>query len=102
MLSKRISRFLAACVILIGGGISATACVAGDPSDESVGEAEGAVEVGGSCNLFGPFCNEGLTCCKPAWNTPGRCRDLNADVNNCGACGHVCAPGDVCFLGNCY
>ncbi len=32
----------------------------------------------------------------------GKCADLSSDINNCGACGHVCAsPEDLCCNGVC-
>lgn len=31
----------------------------------------------------------------------GACVDLSVDVNNCGACGTSCAPGEACTLGVC-
>jgi hypothetical protein len=33
--------------------------------------------------------------------TPDTCRDLQADVNNCGSCGNTCASGDSCSAGRC-
>jgi hypothetical protein len=27
--------------------------------------------------------------------------NLNSDESNCGSCGHVCATGQICSIGNC-
>jgi len=40
-------------------------------------------------------CPEGQTVCK------GVCVDTDKDRTNCGACGSVCAPGKVCWSGQC-
>src|SRR5882762_2664453 len=39
--------------------------------------------------------------CGPGQMDCGGCVDLQTDPNNCGACGHVCAAGDVCIAGTC-
>jgi hypothetical protein len=38
---------------------------------------------------------QGLTDCY------GACADLTSDFNNCGICGYICAPGDICLNGTC-
>ena len=43
----------------------------------------------------GGGCQVGLTDCS------GTCRNLQADDNNCGACGTVCPPGMRCINGSC-
>jgi len=50
------------------------------------GSADGVV--GGACATSYTQC--GLTCV-----------DLETDNDNCGACGHVCAPSTACVNGNC-
>jgi hypothetical protein len=40
-------------------------------------------------------CSGGEQCCN------GNCADLRFDANNCGACGHVCHPGEICAGGVC-
>ena len=52
-----------------------------------------ADDAGGSCAL----CPRGgvLTCCG------ARCRDLQTDRSNCGACGVVCPGTDDCVAGSC-
>ncbi len=58
------------------------------------GEACG--NVGGlsacTCNGAGA-CLTGETCCQ----TPAGCVNLDTSPQNCGACGHACPPGFVCF-----
>ncbi len=46
---------------------------------------------GSSC----PVCPPGQTSCN------GVCKDLQSDVNNCGACGNMCPGGDSCLSGVC-
>jgi hypothetical protein len=40
-------------------------------------------------------CVAGTTLCH------GQCTTLGADYFNCGACGRICGPGDICSVGNC-
>lgn len=55
------------------------------------------------------YCGDSATpCTGSTWCTevthPGAscgCRDLLNDRNNCGACGRVCAPSEICFEGEC-
>ncbi len=62
----------------LGGAVSVVA--AGCGSDNAV--------VGGSCAAGYTQCS--LTCV-----------DTTSDPNNCGSCGHVCAPGVACVGGGC-
>jgi hypothetical protein len=48
----------------------------------------------GSCGAYA-CCHTGAACCN------GICTDLDSDANNCGACGYVCAAGNVCVNGSC-
>ncbi len=57
----------------------------------SVGEACGAGNVC-SCN-GGSACVAGTTCCA----SPAGCFNLRTDAQSCGACGHACPAGFVCF-----
>lgn len=41
-------------------------------------------------------CPTGRTCCGD-----GICADILVDHNNCGSCGHVCAPNTICRGGQC-
>ena len=38
-------------------------------------------------------CGAGETCCA----SPAGCKNLRTDAESCGACGHACTPGFVCF-----
>lgn len=50
------------------------------------------------CTCYGgAACAAGQSCCQ----NPAGCFNLLADVNNCGACGHVCPPGFNCNGGAC-
>jgi hypothetical protein len=49
-----------------------------------------------ACN-GGAACSGSEACCQ----TPSGCRDLDNDSQNCGACGHACAPGASCVNGAC-
>src|SRR5688572_24212961 len=43
-----------------------------------------------------PACDLPPDCC------PGNmCTNLSRDRSNCGACGHMCPPGEICFNRNC-
>src|SRR4029079_3615691 len=65
-----------------------------DPSpapDERVGEARSALN---PCDDI--LCPGGTpTCCD------GECKNIQTDVENCGACGHACAPHQMCVRGRC-
>jgi hypothetical protein len=61
--------------------------------DTLVGYAKSDV---GSCSTS---CTTGLTVCGSS-GTPGFCRNLSSDPNNCGTCGHVCAG--TCSAGVCH
>ena len=57
---------------------------------------------GGECNTLG--CNSGLGDCNNDLLEPGSdgCEtNTRTDPNNCGGCGSVCAPGEVCLFGEC-
>lgn len=108
--TKQLSRFGASIVFALVLGVSFTACVGSDESpatsDEDVGEAAQAVSEGGVCNpLQGLFCDSGLTCCAPTGVITRRCRNLQNDELNCGACNNVCtcSPGHTpwCFNSVC-
>ena len=54
--------------------------------------------IGDVCSCYGgAACAVGQTCCQ----TPLGCFDVQKDAANCGACGHVCAPGFGCEGGVC-
>lgn len=42
-----------------------------------------------------PTCDPGIACCENA------CIDTSDDPENCGACGHECADGELCIAGAC-
>ncbi|MEP7126956.1 MAG: hypothetical protein ABJE95_38850 [Byssovorax sp.] len=109
---NRFNRWFAA-PVMVGALVVFSGCFAQTeptPSDENVGAVQNAfigqacnVRVAGSCTGSNPG-----TCCAtapPAY--PGFCQDLQYDVNNCGACGHVCPGGcsfgyhPACALGGC-
>jgi hypothetical protein len=51
---------------------------------------------GGNCFFMRePACAEGLSFCN------GVCVNRLTDPANCGLCGNVCAPGQICFGGQC-
>jgi hypothetical protein len=52
---------------------------------------------GGYCNSNCASC-EGTQC---ACTVGGQIVNLAVDVDNCGACGHRCAPGEACRIGSC-
>jgi hypothetical protein len=65
----------------------------GDDAGTSAGGNGGAGPSGGSDPSGGggaPGCSAGLTDCG------GACVDTGVDASNCGACGTVCDPGEVC------
>jgi len=77
---------------------------------EEVGQAQQAVGEGGLCGAGQGTCDSGLTCCGAGVFTK-RCRNLQTDENNCGACGNDCDAGGppgfpftdwVCILGACH
>jgi hypothetical protein len=57
-----------------------------------LGEACGNVGGVSTCTCNdGPACAASETCC------PAGCANLDTSAQNCGACGHACTPGFVCF-----
>ncbi len=40
-------------------------------------------------------------CALPQTSCDGKCVKVSNDPANCGACGHVCGPAEVCFSGAC-
>ena len=62
-------------------------------------EAQPGFDVGcaaGNCFFMRePACGEGLSSCN------GVCVNRQTDPLNCGTCGNVCAPGQICFGGQC-
>jgi hypothetical protein len=70
---------------------SSNVCVSGEVCVVGPGNTEVC-----SCNGRGA-CAPSQTCCQ----TPDGCRNLMADANNCGACGHACPQGFSCSAGAC-
>ncbi len=56
---------------------------------------DGGVTMDALADTGGPACAAGQTSCG------GHCVNMGTDVNNCGACGSVCASGTVCNNGAC-
>ncbi len=53
----------------------------------------------GDCALLGRSCSvTTVTGSPPSFDV---CRNLNSDVQSCGACGHVCTTGDSCIRATC-
>ncbi len=65
-----------------------TGVLADAATDTSKPTADAGHDVAHSCSVGKAACG-------------GACVDTATDVDNCGACGHTCAPGDVCSTGNC-
>lgn len=92
-------------------GACGNACSLPDPDAGSgMGENVWPCDAGVLPPHFGPVCLE--SSCKIACSggfadcNSDRCgdgceTDLANDVNNCGACGHACAPGQGCVKGKC-
>jgi hypothetical protein len=58
--------------------------------------------VSGSCQCnAGPACSGAQFCCTPDVSKAPGCTDRLLDPNNCGTCGHVCGPDQLCCNGNC-
>lgn len=56
---------------------------------------------GGQCNV--PSCSPRFLDCNDDFLEPDGdgCETPVSDLNNCGACGHTCAPGEDCLGGRC-
>src|SRR5439155_1756 len=73
---------------------------------KSVGDACAAANFLGVCTFNGTAvvctgtCSAGFGNCDGSL-TNGCETNLSRDVNNCGACGHVCAAGSICSNGTC-
>jgi hypothetical protein len=48
-----------------------------------------------------PMDRAGAASCAPNTLCGSICVNTSKDQDNCGACGHVCAPGELCSLGKC-
>jgi len=67
----------------------------GFPLSGTGGSTTGGSTIGGGGSTTGGGCNAdtcGWTCCGDL------CVALDLDSLNCGACGHVCPPSEVCYL----
>jgi len=81
-------------------------CVDTRTSADHCGECSRQCDVGwycvaGDCDVLtcDPACEASQTCCKVG--TSNTCVDLNADRNNCGACGNPCGITELCKDGTC-
>jgi hypothetical protein len=86
-----------------GGGSVVSCCPAGQVPAPHGGVVVGP-GLGGVCCPEDSLCGTGAnaTCCPTGrMCCNGQCVDITADVNNCGSCGHVCAPNTVCRGGQC-
>jgi hypothetical protein len=81
--------------------------------------SRGEVDVAAGCKKVGKKCNKSKDCCDGAKCKGGKkgkcrcksgqsecdgekaCRDLNTDINHCGACGNACLPDEPCCDGDC-
>ncbi len=88
---------------------SADAAASPASPDASNGTVDGAVVEAGSPTLpsglcvLGAFKRDGVCACQPDVPTVcgQSCTDITLDDDNCGACGHACAPTSVCNAGRC-
>ena len=89
--------------MIVAGAIGLVACASEDPEADEIGQPEIEVQggAGSNCGIGGEACDEGLTCCNAGGTFLWRCRNLLADNNNCGTCGHVCAQWKHCVGGIC-
>ena len=82
-----------------------TTIFGGDSANQSACASE-ATKCQGLCWKCGPEANPShLTACPggtlPGTSFPGHCANLQTSFQNCGACNHACASGQVCFKGAC-
>lgn len=87
-----------------GGGGDAVACCPPGQVAAPNGKFVIGAGLGGVCCPADSLCGSGAdaTCCptgRACCN--GECIDITSDRNNCGGCGHVCAPNAVCRSGQC-
>ena len=73
-----------------------------------------AAQTASACGRVGAECSDGGQCCPGSrcakgrcrcraglTDCGGRCRNLQTDVINCGACGSPCSKGQACCAGQC-
>lgn len=72
-----------------------------DTCDGHDNDCDGTVDGGATCSEPGFTCQAGACACAPTNVCDGVCKDLAADVDNCGACGAACDAGDACVEGHC-
>jgi hypothetical protein len=111
MTPRRWLRALLACSLVAGcgGGSSAPEASAAAAPDGGDAIAEVGPEVSfsamtpdGGC-IENAFKRQGACTCQDGFPTPCEtaCTDLAIDDDNCGACGHACAPRTTCIRGVC-
>jgi hypothetical protein len=85
-----------------GGGGSARPDAGPDVPSATDGGSDSATLPGGAC-VLGAFKHDGVCLCQNVAPTVcGKaCVDLTTDDDNCGACGHTCAPTSACNAGAC-
>lgn len=84
----------------LGSGLGIAACVGEDVSADTQPDASNTSSSSssggeGTSSSGGSSCAEGLTQCG------AECKDLQSDVQHCGACGRACGAGEGCFAGAC-
>ena len=77
------------------GAVALLAALAACSPRKDLGRTLGAGGGGGEGGESSASCGTSLTECD------GACRDLEADRENCGSCGNVCAAGELCSAGEC-